>query len=194
MNSNSRYYQEDDCECRKEKEKEKRECKKKESEAKECPTIIKCSTPGSVTIPLATVIGTTFTTNALTLNTSNICNPCTKIEFTSNILATAFTGSITFQVFKQCTNQLTPIPVGPSFNFSRIVAVTENSTFSFFVCDCDSCFNGCCTYTVVITVNAVTVGVLTINNATLGAISTCQANSCNCCQVVMKVKMAETFF
>jgi hypothetical protein len=174
MNSNSRYYHDDECDpCGKEKsmpyKKEKKET---------CPTIIKCSNPGAVTIPLATVVGTTFTPTSLTLNTGGLCNPCTKLEFTSNVVATAFTGSISFQIFKQCVNQLTPVPVGPAFTYSRIVAVTDSDTFTFFICDCDSCFNDCCTYTVVITVNAVTVGVLAINNATLGAITTCQTSGC----------------
>lgn len=174
MNTNSKCYYENHCDCEKDKRKD---CREREPK-RDCPTVIKCSTPGSITIPTATVVNTTFSTNALTLNTSNICNPCTRIDFTSNVLAAAFTGNITFQIFKQCANQLAPVPVGPSFSFSRAVAITENTTFSFFVCDCDSCFNDCCTYTVVMTVSAATVGVLTINNATLGAISTCQTTGC----------------
>ena len=174
MNSNSRCHHDNDCDC--DCVKEKKECKMEKKD--ECPTIIKCSTPGAITIPLATIVGTTFTPTSLTLNTSNICNPCTKLEFTSNVVATAFLGSISFQVFKQCANQFTPVPVGPSFTYSRLLAVTDSDTFTFFICDCDSCFHDCCTYTVVVTVNAVTVGVLAINNATLGAISTCQSNGC----------------
>lgn len=173
MNSNSRYYHDDECDsCGK----EKKEFKKEKKEV--CPTIIKCSTPGAVTIPTATIVGTTFTPTSLTLNTSCLCNPCAKIEFASNIVATAFTGSLSFQVFKQCVNQFTPVPVGPAFSYSRAVAVTDSDTFTFFICDCDSCFNDCCTYTVVVTVNAITVGVLAINNATLGAIATCQTTGC----------------
>src|SRR5699024_8293852 len=130
------------------------------------------------TIPVATVVGTTVTPTSLTLDTSCICNPCVKLEFTSNIIATAFIGSISFQVFKQCSNQFTPVPVGPSFTYQRLVEVTGSDTFSFFICDCDSCHNDCCTYTVVATVNAVTVGVLNINNATLGAVAACKSNKC----------------
>lgn len=150
-------------------------CKK---EKKACPTIIKCSSPGAATIPLATIVGTTFTVTSLNLNTSHLEDPCTKLEFASNIIATAFTGSLSFQVFKICRGQSTPVPVGPAWTYSRAVAVTDSDTFSFFVCDCDSCFDDCCTYTAVVTVNAVTVGVLSINNATLGAISTCSSNRC----------------
>lgn len=175
MNSNSRYYRDDECDpCGK----DKKDFRKDKKEP--CPTIIKCSTPGAVTIPTATIVGTSFTPTSLTLNTCGLCNPCAKIEFTSNIVATAFTGSISFQIFKQCLNQFTPVPVGPAFTYSRAVAVTDSDTFTFFICDCDSCFNDCCTYTVVVTVNAITVGVLAINNATLGAIATCQTSVCCC--------------
>jgi len=177
MNSNSRYYHDDECDsCGKEK-KEKKE--KKEV----CPTIIKCSSPGAVTIPDGTAVGTTFTPTSLTLNTAGLCNACAKIEFTSNIVATGFEGSISFQIFKQCLNQFTPVPVGPSFTFTRPNPTgpptsTTADTFTFFICDCDSCFNDCCTYTVVVTVTAITSGTLAINNATLGAIATCQMTGC----------------
>lgn len=171
MNSNSRYI--DDCDaCG------ASNCNRYKKEISSCPTIVKCSCPGAVTIPVATVVSTTFTPASLTVDTSGIKDPCTRIDFTSNIVATAFTGSLSFQVFKQCANQFSPIPVGPAFSYSRLVAVTDSDTFSFFICDCDGCFNECCTYTVVVTVNTVTVGVLTINNATLGAITTCQSSRC----------------
>ena len=176
MNSNSRYYHDDDCDCD--------PCGKEKKEKKEkkevCPTIIKCSTPGAVTVPAASAVGTTFSPTSLTLNTACLCNPCTKIEFTSNLVTTGFTGTLSFQVFKQCINQFTPVPVGPAFSYSEAAAVTNASTFTFFICDCDSCFNDCCTYTVVVTVTAATgaASVLAINNATLGAIATCQTTGC----------------
>jgi hypothetical protein len=194
MNSNSKCYDDydpckkekgyneyDSCSKReKEREREKEKEREREKEKKVCPTIIKCGAPGAVTIPTATIVGTTFTPASLTLNTCGICNPCSKIEVTSNIIATAFTGTITFQVLKQCRNQFTPVPVGPSFTFSELVAITESSTFTFFICDCDSCDQDCCTYTLNVTVNAVTVGILAINNVTLGAITTCgQSHCCN---------------
>lgn len=166
MNSNSKY--DGDYEpCKKEK---KVVCNQ---------TFVKCGAPGSVTIPLATVAGTTFTPASLTLNTSCICNPCVKIEVTSNLVAAvAFTGTLSFQVLKQCRNQFSPVPVGPAFT-SDFVALLSSSTFSFFVCDCDSCDHDCCTYTLAVTVtSAVTVGTLSINNATLGAIVSSQPSLC----------------
>ena len=179
MNSNSRYYHDDDCDpCG--KEKKEKECKKEKKE--ECPTIIKCSCPSAVTIPVATAVNTTFTLASLTLNTGCICNPCAKIEFASNYVLTGFTGAISIQVRKQCFNQLNPVPVGPAFTFSRAVGVSDAGTFSFFICDCDSCFNDCCTYTAVATVTTATgaASVLALNNVTLGAIATCQTNACCC--------------
>jgi len=154
-------------------------CKKEFKEDKHCPTIIKCGTPSSTTVPAATVAGTTFTVSSLTLDTCGLCNPTTKLEFASNLVApVAFTGTINFQVFKLCRGQFTPVPVGPAWTFD-LVALLASETFSFFVCDCDSCFDDCCTYTVVATVtSAVTVGTLNINNSTLGAISTCGRNNC----------------
>lgn len=147
---------------------------------RDCKTILKCGCPGSITLPAATVAGTTFTLSSIALNTSCLCDPCVKLEFASNLVATvAFTGTINFQVFKQCNNQFTPVPIGPAWTFS-LVALLSSQTFSFFVCDCDSCFNECCTYTVVATVTSpVTVGTLSINNASLAAIAT--DNSCRCC-------------
>jgi len=59
----------------------------------------------------------------------------------------------------------------PIWTFSRLVAITDANTFTFFVCDCDLCNDDCCTYSVVATVAGVaTVGVTAINNATLAAI------------------------
>jgi hypothetical protein len=170
MNCNSKYY--DDYE----------PCKRDiEMKIDHFPTIIKCSAPGSVIIPLATPVGSTFTPASLTLNTSCICNPCTKIEVTSNLTTLAFTGAVSFQVMKQCRNQFTPVPVGPAFTYSQLVAITESSTFTFFVCDCDSCDHDCCRYTLVATVTTITAGTLTVANATLGAITTGQPSLCCSC-------------
>ncbi|AZV56836.1 DUF4489 domain-containing protein [Clostridium sp. AWRP] len=177
MNSMSRYYYKDDCDpCSKENYDP---CKSQKIAA----TIIKCGCPNSITIPViaATTTARDFTLASLTLDTRRLKNPCIKLEFASNpVAAAAFTGSLSFQVFKQCGNQITPTPIGPAWAFSE-AALIFSQTFSFFVCDCDcSCFNGCCTYTVVATVtSAATTGTLAINNALLGAIVT---SSNSCCQ------------
>jgi hypothetical protein len=138
---------------------------------KESEVALKCGTPGSVTLPLATLAGAAFTLSTVTLNTSELCDPCIKFEFASNIVTTAAVLTLNFQIFKLCRNQFTPIPVGPVWTFSRAVAVTDANTFSFIVCDCNICPDDCCTYSVVATVAGVaTVGVTSINNATLSAL------------------------
>ena len=182
MNSMSKYHDHDDCHegCRKDPchhEDCKEDCKK---EKENCPTLIRCSQAGSVTIPAATVLGTAFPLTALTIDTSRFKNPCIKLEFTSNLVAAvAFTGTINFQIFKVCRGQTVPVPVGPAYTFN-LVALLSSQTFSFFVCDCgDFCCDDCCTYTAIATItSAVTVGTLSINNATLGAIAACGSNSC----------------
>lgn len=163
MNSMSKCHDDHD-NCRKEKD--------------HCPTIVKCSCPSSTTIPVITTAGAAFPLTSLTLNTTGLCNPCTKIEFASNLVTpSAFTGTVNFQVSKLCRGQSASVPVGAAWTFSG-VALTTSETFSFFVCDCDSCFDDCCIYTVTATAATTTIGTLSINNATLGAISTCAQNKC----------------
>lgn len=170
MNSNSRYC--DDYESCGES------CKKDKRPAAPTTTV-KCGALGSAIIPLATPVGTTFTLASLTLNNSsaNSC-ACTKIEVTSNLSTVAFTGAVSFQVFKQCRNQFTPVPVGPAFTFAEAVLLTAADAFTFFVCDCDNCDTGCCVYSLVATVTTIIVGTLTINNATLAAITSTNPGCC----------------
>lgn len=99
-----------------------------------------------------TIVGATFNVT-YTIVSKVICafdDPI--IEFTSNTVLTGFSGTLTFQIVKYCRNQLGPILVGPQWNFSRGIATTEATIFSFFVCDRDTCFDGpCCTYRALIT-------------------------------------------
>lgn len=167
MNSLPNYNYKDDCD----------PCKKEKKEKKVCPTIIKCGCPNSTAIPIIAAPGSTFTLATLALDTSCLKDPCIKLEFATNLVTIAgATGTFSIQVFKQCNNQLTALPVGPAWTMT--LAATLGETFSFFVCDCDcSCFNDCCLYTVVATnTTAIAVGA-SLNNATLGAIATC-SNSC----------------
>lgn len=162
-------------------------CRRNRNESDNCndrvsSTIIRCSTPSTVTIPALEDLGATFPTTSLNLRTPSRSCCCTRLDFTSNIVVpVGFLGTISFQIFKQCRNQLTPVPVGPAFTFSRTVALVigEANTFSFFICDCDpNCDDETCTYSVVITnLSVITLG-LTVNNATLSAISACNENTC----------------
>lgn len=147
---------------------------------KETEVLLKCGTPGSITLPVITVAPASFPLTSLTLNTAGLCNPCIKFEFASNIItpATAVV-TINFQIFKLCRNQLTPTPVGGVWTFSRILNVGGSDTFTFIVCDCDVCPDDCCTYSVVATLPVINVGITTITNATLSALVV--ENNCHCC-------------
>jgi hypothetical protein len=156
-------------------------CKKEKREEK-CPTIIKCGCPSSTPVPALAALGTVqLTLASLTLDTSCLCDPKIKLDFTSNLVAgVAFIGNMSIAVFKQCRNQFNPVPVGPAWQVGTLAALSSQ-TFSFFVCDSDSCSdNDCCTYTVVATITstpALAVGV-SFNNSTLAATATCGANQC----------------
>ena len=154
--------------------------------------ILKCGTPGGViSITPDTLADTTFTASTLSLNTSSLCNPCMKLEFASTIAysspTTIDSTVVSFQVFKLCSNQLNPIPVGPQLVFSvpfttAIIppvapGFSGTSTFSFFVCDCDICPHECCTYTVEAT-TATADAFVTITNARLSAIASDNNHSC----------------
>ena len=155
-------------------------CERKRCFLRPNRTMIKCSAPGAVTLPLATIAGTTFNLTNVNVDTKFFTDPCIRFEFSSNIVTTAAVIALNFQVYKQCKNQLVPVPIGPVWTFSRLVAVTESNTFSFQVCDCDNCDHECCNYSVVATVVGVaTVGVTAINNATLSA--TVVDNPASCC-------------
>lgn len=139
-------------------------------------TSLKCGTSsGSITFPVETPAGATFTLATVNVNTKYMNHPCIQLEFASNIIATAASLILNFQIFKQCSNQLVPIPVGQIWTFSPPAGLTEgvaiSSTFSFSVCDCDTTCDECCFYRVVVTqVGLATIGITTINNSSLAAI------------------------
>ena len=130
---------------------------------------IKCRTYGSVTIPADTEVGTTFPLVNLDVDTNGYKKPCVKLEFLSNILTDTATGTLNFQIFRQCNGQLSPVPSSPVWTFSRAVATAdEANSFGFAICDCDNCNCGCCNYSAVATVvGAPTTGTITLNNVTL---------------------------
>ena len=132
---------------------------------------IKCRTYGAATIPADTEVGTTVSLVNLNVDTAGYQKPCVKVEFLSNILTDTATATLNFQIFRQCSGQLSAVPVSGIWTFSRTVATDAAAdSFSFAVCDCDHCGCGCCNYSVVATVaGAATTGTVTINNATLMA-------------------------
>ena len=42
------------------------------------------------------------------------------------------------------------IPIGPQFSFTQPIQAIFAIMFTIFVCDCDSCSNECCTYSIVV--------------------------------------------
>lgn len=182
MNSMSRPHCNDDSDVRYNKHREDDCCRKH----KNTEVLLKCGSPSSRALPIvaAAALGTpaaTFPVASLNLNTTGLCNPCIKFEFSSNIVTTAALAlDLTFQIVKQCRNQLTATNIGPSWTFTK-AALIAAETFSFHICecDCDFCPEDCCTYTVVVTTGAaITVGGA-INNATLSALVV--ESNCHCC-------------
>ncbi|MEY8357146.1 DUF4489 domain-containing protein [Lachnospiraceae bacterium 54-53] len=152
-------------------------CERPRKRPKPNRATLKCGCQGGgVTLPEATVASAAFILTTLNVDTKSYRRPCVKFNFASNIVTTAAVITLNFQIFKQCKGQLTPVPVGPVWTFSRLVAVTESNSFSFFVCDCDICNDECCLYSVVATVVGIeptidqTLGDTAINNAFLSAI------------------------
>lgn len=173
MNSMSRYYDYDPC-----GKGQYDPCNKAPNQ--NCLTTLKCSCPSSFKLPGVT-LATSFTVTSLRLNMSKFKNPCVRLEFLTNldIVGITVTDNLQFQIFKQCDNQSEAVPVGPSWTFGPVGVGSD--TFSFFVCDCDCdpCLYNCCTYTVRVTsAIAITVGSISIGNATLSGIIT--ENSCCC--------------
>ncbi|WP_039656316.1 DUF4489 domain-containing protein [Clostridium tyrobutyricum] len=178
MNSMSKYYR-DDCDpCKNGRKDYYDDYDKHYKKEKDCQTIVKCGFPSATTIPATAAVGDTFTLTSLNLNTAKLKDPCVKLEFASNIIAAADSaGVFSVQVFKQCGRQVNPTPVGPAWTLGPTPAI--GATFSFFVCDCDdSCFDDCCTYTVVATTTVANDAAISVNNATLGAIAAC-GNGCH---------------
>jgi len=134
--------------------------------------LLKCGEVGQALFFSGASIGTSLPAATITLDTSKFCNPCIIFEFTSNIIGTLFQGTLNFQLFRSCNNQL-PIPIGPQFSFaqSTIPAFFANM-FTFFVCDCNSCSNECCTYSIVVSAGTPIIGNVGVFAARLAAIIT----------------------
>lgn len=137
-------------------------------------THLKCGmSSGSFTLPVDTPAGVTFTLATVNADTKGMNQPCIQLEYASNIFTAAESLTLNFQIFKQCGNQLAPVPVGPVWTF--FAEVTEGSTlsnpFAFSVCDCDIICDECCIYSAAVTIEGVSITALTIiSNSSLAAI------------------------
>ncbi|WP_313346949.1 DUF4489 domain-containing protein [Sedimentibacter sp.] len=138
-----------------------------------CGQILKCGEVGQALLFNDASIGTSVPAATITIDTSEFCNPCIILEFTSNIIGTLFQGTLNFQIYKSCNDQQ-PIPIGSQFSFAQSIPIIFANMFTFFVCDCDSCLNERCTYSVVVSVGgaAPVIGNVGVFAARLSAIIT----------------------
>lgn len=112
--------------------------------------ILKCGQVGQALFFNGALVGTSLPAATITLDSCESCNSCKIFEFSSNIIGTLFQGTLNFQLYRYCNNQ-PPIPIGPIFSFVQSIPTFSANMFSFFVCDCNSCSNDCCTYSMVVT-------------------------------------------
>ena len=136
-----------------------------------CGQILKCGEVGQALLFNGASIGTSVPAATITLDASKFYNPCITFEFSSNIIGTLFQGTLNFQLYRYCNNQR-PIPIGPQFSFSQPIPAIFANMFTFFVCDCNSCSNECCTYSIVVSAGGPTpvIGNVGIFAARLAAI------------------------
>jgi hypothetical protein len=131
---------------------------------------------GTLTLTVATP-ATSIIISSLILNVDDFEDPIIKLDVSSSVDTTNFSGSVNIQVFKNFTNQSLAIPIGPQFTIATSAsapapaAKAAKADPSFFVCDCgDNCFTGCYIYTVVATSVPGDTGVIIFNNVTLSAL------------------------
>ncbi|MDR1547699.1 MAG: DUF4489 domain-containing protein [Hungatella sp.] len=125
------------------------------------------STTDTLTIPDGTNVGTSFRITTLKING---CYSTIRFNFSSNLVTDISAATLDFQIFKQCPDQLSPIPVSPVWRYTRLLLGGDAMTFSFKACDKD--YDGCCTYYVAVTVvGTATIGLISINNANLSALA-----------------------
>lgn len=95
-----------------------------------CRQILKCGEVGQALLFNGARIGTSVPAATIILDTSKFCNPCIIFEFTSNIIGTLFQGTLNFQLYRSCNNQI-PIPIGPQFSFTQSIPAVFANMFTF---------------------------------------------------------------
>ncbi len=127
------------------------------------------STTDTLSITAGTSAGTSFRIASLVIDSSYGRQLKIRFNFSANLITAAFLGTVNIQIFKQCSEQIVPIPVGPVWNYTSLFVGSEAIAFSFKACDelCDDC----CTYYVAVTIASATVqGSISVNNANLSAL------------------------
>ncbi len=150
-----------------------------------CGQILKCGEVGQALLFQGQSIETSVPAATITIDTSKFCDLCIRFEFTSNIIGTLFQGTLNFQLYRSCNNQL-PIAIGPRFSFTQPTVALFANMFTFFVCDCDPCPNECCTYSIVVSPGGSTpiignVGIFAARLATIIVDNSKQDDDCYPC-------------
>ena len=163
-------------------------CSKKHEHC--CPTVIKCNV-NTTTTSLTSTSTTALDLVTVNVNTCNIDNPCSKIDFAANIaFPTDAAGTLTFQLFKApFCNLNNATAVGPAWTVTGVAGTTTATSFT--TCDCNANNNFCncrcncnydndCSIYFIRVTPAITAGTVTLTNPTIGVISTCNTNPCCC--------------
>jgi hypothetical protein len=151
-----------------------------------CGQLLKCGEVSQALFFNGASIGTSVPAAIITLDTSKFSNPCIIFEFTSNIIGTLFQGTLNFQLYRSCNNQL-PIPIGPPFYFTQSIPAIFAKMFSFFICDCNLCSNECCTYSIVVSASTPVIGNVGVFAARLAAIIADKSNHDDDCHPCNKL-------
>ncbi len=144
------------------------------------------STTDTLSIPETTSVGTSFRITTLRTDDFHEQDFTIRFNFSCNLVTEAAIGNINFQIFKQCSDQLTPIPVGSVFNYTKLFLGGDATAFSFKACDTNH--DNCCIYFVLVTVAGTpTTGLISIANANLSALVSVDSYSsdqqqCCCCK------------
>ncbi len=158
------------------------DCCKPEIIKKTCDAILCYSTTDTLTIPNATNVGTSFRITPLKVNHAKGPHSIIRLNFSSNLVTDASIATVNFQIFKQCPDQLAPIPVSSVWTYTRLFLGGDATTFSFKACDRNH--DECCIYYVAVTVvGTATVGLISINNANLSALASidgCSSDNQSC--------------
>jgi len=153
-----------------------------------CPqgVILKCC-PASGSITLTGAPTTTITSPMpianVTVDTTCLCSPMVKIDFSSIITfrttvpANDASADLMFRLSKTCDSGNT-IGLG-TWTFERrydlsettTIALSTSDSFNFTLCECGAC-SECCTYTVELVSGVVNSSTVTVGSATLSVIAT----------------------
>ena len=186
MNSNSKghYQNEKDCSCKKNKEDGTK-------------VLLKCKSGVGTTVTVAgavTPLPAVITQLAkFSLKTGCFHDPCTKFEFSTNLVTTPTAGNastvvLTFQLFKLCRCETVPEAIGNVWSYPVPgAAVPLTTIITFIVCDCE-CDNDCgydddcCSYYIAASTSTLSgAGTSTdvaFNNPTLSALVVDNTNHC----------------